>query len=74
MFKVMISQVIKNEVVGKTVLVEDFDDINKAINAAKRYSRVYDRQAYQIREYGAGKSHIISFDEHDTGTIVKEVV
>ena len=73
MFKVMINQIIKNEVVGRTVLTEAFDDINKATNAAKRYSRIYDRQSYQIREYEDGKSHLISFAENDTGKIVKEV-
>ena len=50
MFKVMINQIIKNEAVGRTVLCEDFDDIDKATNAAKRNSRPYDRQSYQIRE------------------------
>ena len=32
MFKVMIEQIIDNEVIGRMVLVEDFEDIKKYLN------------------------------------------
>ena len=72
MYKVMITQIIKKEVIGKSVLVEDFDDIYDAIHAAEEYSKVYDHQVYQIREYDNGKSNVISFDDLDSGRIVYE--
>lgn len=71
-FKVMITQIIKKEVVGKSVLVEDYDKIHDAIHAADEYSKVYDHQVYQIREYDNEKSNVISFDDLDTGKIVYE--
>ena len=70
----MIKQIVQGRVVGETVLIEDFETIGSATYAANCYSKPYDQQAYQIREYEEGKSHIISFDDQDTGRIVCEKI
>lgn len=73
MYKVMIIQIMKNKIIGKIVLIEDFNSIREAIRAAEEHSRIYDSQVYQIREYDITKKfNIISFSESDTGKIVYE--
>lgn len=73
MYKVMIIQIMKNKIIGKIVLIEDFNSIREAICAAEEHSRIYDSQVYQIREYDITKKfNIISFSESDTGKIVYE--
>lgn len=73
MYKVMIKQIIENEEMGRSLLVSNFDTLKDAEEAAKYYSRIYDYEAYQIREYDDKHSNIISFDESsDTGLVVRE--
>lgn len=74
MFKVMITQIIRNKVIGKCVMVENFKDLQEAENAGLINSLVYEHQVFQIREYEDNINNIISFDENDTGKIVYEYI
>lgn len=72
LYKVKISQVIGNQIVGETVLTEDFDNVWSAIRMANKHSSVYDAPVFQIREYDECRGNIISFDSQDTGRVVEE--
>ena len=72
MFKVLITQIVGERIVGKSVLVEDFKDLDSAKKAALDYSQVYSRQVFQIRKYDDKKANVISFSESDTGSVVYE--
>lgn len=72
MFKVMITQIMNNKIIGKTVLVDEFETLRAAKMAAKKYSEVYEHQVFQIRYYPDDKANTISFEDNDTGEIVYE--
>lgn len=70
MYKVMIYQLYKGKLIGKTVLCENYNSIKKAKEDADYYSRIYEYSLYEIRFYDTSKNNIISFDKNDTGVVV----
>lgn len=72
-YKVLITQVVNGEIVGKGVICKDFLTVSAARRAGLE-NLLNNESYYQVKKYKSKERNIISFDRQDTGEQVYPVV